>query len=99
MFKLFQSFEQSSSNVFYSPGNKLRKILELEMSIASTESHTVFSVMCEHRPTPESALTTSTIQFINIAGLNHRKNDAVSNSLKCFEALPTELQGSSTPGI
>lgn len=65
-------------------GNKVRKILELEMNTPTTKSHTIFTVNCEYR-TAEQTLIRSQIQFYNVAGLNHAQEQDVSKSLKSLE--------------
>ena len=70
-------------------GNKVRKILELEMNIPTSKSHAIFTITCEHK-TKDHHQVRSQILFFNIAGLNHSKEYDVSNSLKNLETLVME---------
>ena len=86
----------SNNTVFRNAGNKVRKILELEMNTPATKSHTIFTISCEYRNS-EQNLVRSQIQFYNVAGLNHSKDQGVSNSLKSLETLISECTSSQQP--
>ncbi|XP_063680875.1 uncharacterized protein LOC134816076 [Bolinopsis microptera] len=80
----------------YDQGNKVRKIVELEMNTPATKSHTIFTISCEYRNS-EQNLVRSQIQFYNVAGLNHSKDQGVSNSIKSLETLISECASSQQP--